>query len=95
MERVRSVIADDATRNAIRDWIRCLFDEGIKINPISIDHHLQDLIRLSTNPAEQLKIVNEAIKRGWKALFPAIKEKAASPKKPNQQTKQIRASDYR
>jgi len=66
MERVRSVIEDDALREAIRNWIRFMFDEKKILDAISIDLHLKDLLSFSSDPKKQLEIVNESVKCRWK-----------------------------
>lgn len=70
MEKVRSVIPDDTVRSAIRDWVQRVFDTGLTLDEIIIDLHLKDLITLSSDSDKQLKIVEQAIKRGWKGFYP-------------------------
>ena len=84
MLRIYETISDDGVRAALRDWVRCRFDDGQTLNEISIEKHLSDLCNLASEPAKQLKHIHEAIKRNWKAFYPLKEENPRDRFGPNQ-----------
>jgi hypothetical protein len=76
MRRVRAVIPDPDVGNAIRDWIREMYDLGkLTLTEISVESHLRDLLALAPETAMQLSVVNASIKNQWKGFYEPLKPK--------------------
>jgi len=93
MQRVRSVIADAAVGDAIRDWLQVMYNspKSISHDEISVNGHLEDLLALSTKPERQLAIVKFATKKRWNGFYePNARPKDTKPQPPNPSTEDER-----
>lgn len=77
MDRVREVVKTPEVVGAIQEFILERFDAGQRISEISIGHHLRDLLEITDDPVEQKRVVDRAVKSGWKAFFPPPKDKGS------------------
>lgn len=75
MDRVRDVVKAPEVVNAVQEFILERFKAGQNISEISIGHHLRDLLEITSDPVEQKRIAECAVKYGWKAFFPIPKDK--------------------
>ena len=81
MRRVRSVITETALGDAVRDWVRTMYDIGkLTLSETSIELHLKDLLT-ETDPKKRLAMVEQAIKGEWKNFYPLKPEAKTKPDK--------------
>jgi hypothetical protein len=93
MKRVRTVIVDSEVGDAVRDWVRTMYDAGkLTLTETSIERHLKDLMTLSTDPQRQLTLIDAAIKKEWKGFFP-LTQKHANTKPDKGKSKIIQPGD--
>ena len=94
MVRVREVIPDPKVREAFREFVRVRYDDGHKISETSVDRHLKRLLEISTDPQKQLALIDLAIVKNWKTIFPEPPPPATGPPKSGKRTPHVMTKTY-
>ena len=94
MVRVHEVIPDPKVREAFREFVRVRYDNGHTISETSVARHLKRLIEISTDPQKQLDLIDLAIVKNWKTIFPEPPPHATGPPK-TKQARDFKKEDYK